>query len=287
MQLIGQLEGGPRGVYTGAIGFFSKEETIFNVAIRTVALDGGKGAMGVGSGIVIDSDAAAEWAECRLKSAFLTESEARPTFSLVETLLWDGEFPLLALHLDRLEDSAAYFGFPFKREEVERALQAHGVGLDGGARKVRLLLNGNGEISIASEAVSASNAQPLRVRVSSERTDSRDPFYFHKTTHRPLYARELKAAVEDGYDDVVFLNERGELSEGCVHNVFVEKNGRLLTPAIECGVLPGVWRRHILATHRDSTEQVLTIDDLREADGVYLCNAVRGMRRAEIEWGPP
>jgi len=287
MQLIGELEGRSRGVYTGAIGFFSKEETVFNVAIRTVALDGETGVMGVGSGIVIDSEAAAEWAECQLKAAFLTESGTQPRFSLVETLLWDGEFPLLELHLDRLEDSAAYFGIRFKREGVRGALEAHAGDLTGAACKVRLLLDEDGGISIGSEAISAATGGVLRVRVSAERTDSRDPFYFHKTTHRPLYARELKAAVAEGFDEVLFLNERGELGEGCVHNVFVEKDGRLLTPPIGCGVLPGVQRRHILATRANGAEQVLTLDDLRQADQVFVCNAVRGMRKAEIEWDRP
>jgi len=282
MQLIGKLEDSRRGVYTGAIGFFSKEQSIFNVAIRTVSLCGGTGVMGVGSGIVIDSDPAAEWAECQLKAEFLTSCSSRPVFSLVETLLWNGEFPFLDLHLDRLEDSSGYFAYPFGREEARDALRKHAGRLPAGPHKVRLLLDSHGGLAIASEGIADPTGEPLRVRISGRRTDSRDPFLFHKTTYRPVYAGELKAASEAGCDDVVFLNGRGEVTEAALHNIFVEMGGRLLTPPIECGVLPGVLRRHILASDPRAEERVLTADDLHRADAIYLCNAVRGLRRARL-----
>jgi para-aminobenzoate synthetase/4-amino-4-deoxychorismate lyase len=306
MQCIAQLEQQPRGVYTGAIGFFSKEEAVFNVAIRTLTLhsEGAEhtGTMGVGSGIVIDSEAAEEWTECRLKAEFLTGSldgAARPRpadFSLIETLLWCGAYPLLDLHLDRLEDSAHYFAFPFNRAEVKAVLEAHAAdlltrypseaGADSliGSRKVRLLLTSRGEITLSSEPIAASGADTLRVRIAAQRTNSRDPFYLHKTTHRPVYASAFKEAVEAGYDDALFLNERGEVTEGAIHNVIIERSGHLLTPPIDCGLLPGVHRRHILATNPTAREQVLTLADLRHSDAVYLLNAVRGLRRAIIHW---
>jgi para-aminobenzoate synthetase/4-amino-4-deoxychorismate lyase len=321
MQLIAQLEQQPRGVYTGAIGFFSKEEAVFNVAIRTLALDGAAGTMGVGSGIVIDSNPAGEWGECLLKAEFLTRPANRPTrpspdsFSLVETLLWRGEYPFIELHLDRLEDSAHYFAFPFNRAETKAALEAHVErfsdrlpGKLGGpsfprpiaervgpppasppqstvaARKVRLLLDPDGSLRITDEPLPEPVSQPLRVHIAAQRTDPSDPIYFHKTTHRPLYAQALQAATQCGYDDVLFLNLRGEVAEGAIHNIFIEKDGRLLTPPIDCGLLPGVHRRHILATHPNAEERVLTIEDLRNAGAVYLCNAVRGLRRATIDW---
>jgi len=299
MQLLAQLEQRPRGVYTGAIGFFSKAESVFNVAIRTLALHGGQGTMGVGSGIVIDSNPADEWRECLLKAEFLTRPAnrgARPSpdsFSLVETLLWQGEYPLIQLHLDRLQDSAGYFDFPFNRNETESALQAHANSLtrnprEAGAnsphssRKVRLLLSHDGALQITSEPIHASSAQPLHVGIAAQRTDSRDPMYFHKTTHRPLYTEALQAAIAAGYDDVLFLNRRGEVTEGAIHNVFIETGGRLITPPVDCGLLPGVHRRHILATHPNAEERVLSLDDLRSADAIYLSNAVRGLRRSVL-----
>jgi len=287
MQLIEQLEGRERGVYTGAIGFFSKEQTVFNVAIRTLSMNGETGVAGVGSGVVIDSEAAAEWGECLLKAEFLTGSDRSPSrtgFSLVETMLWDGGCSLLELHLDRLEDSAAYFEFPLNREEVRRALVDQGGDLAGGRYKVRLLLDCYGRLTVISEAIPFPSGLPLRVRISKQRVDSQDPFYFHKTTHRPVYAAELKAALEAGYDEVLFLNEHGEVTEGAFHTVFAEKDGQLVTPPIECGVLAGVQRRHVLATERNAVEAVMRVEDLRQANGIYLCNAVRGTRRAEIDW---
>jgi para-aminobenzoate synthetase/4-amino-4-deoxychorismate lyase len=108
--------------------------------------------------------------------------------------------------------------------------------------------------------------------------------YFHKTTHRPLYAQALNAATQAGYDEVFFLNQRGEVTEAAIHNIFIEKAGQLLTPPSDCGVLPGVHRRHILESNPNAHESVLTSEDLRQADAVYLCNAVRGLRQAVIDW---
>ena len=291
MQLLAELEERPRGVYTGAIGFFSKEQTVFNVAIRTLTLNGDAGTMGVGSGIVIDSKAGDEWRECLLKAEFLTgfnSARAMPgSFSLVESLLRAGGYPLLELHLDRMEDSAVYFALPFDRGQAKAVLEEHAAefkSTDARHRKVRLLLNADGSLSIASELIAAPTTEPLRVRIAAERTNQNDPMYFHKTTHRPLYVRELHGAQQAGYDEVLFLNLHGEVTEAAIHNVFIEKDGRLLTPPIECGVLPGVQRRHILATRPNAEERVLSKEDLRAADAVYLSNAVRGLRRAIIDW---
>jgi para-aminobenzoate synthetase/4-amino-4-deoxychorismate lyase len=293
MQLLATLEDQPRGVYTGAIGFFSKRESVFSVAIRTLELEsqdedlGGKqGKMGVGSGIVIDSDPASEYSECLLKAEFLTRSQHTPpdSFSLVETLLWHNGYPLLDLHLDRLEDSAHYFQFPFDRAATRPALLGcSNAFVDKKPRKVRLLLDPDGDLQITSEPIGPS-LTPARVRISPQPTDPQDPMLFHKTTHRPLYAEALRAAAQAGYDDALFLNLRGEITEGAIHNVFVEKGGRWFTPPIECGLLAGVRRRHILETHPTAKEKVLHIDDLRNADSIYLCNAVRGLRQAIIDW---
>lgn len=289
IQLLAQIEGEPRGVYTGAIGYFSMQRSVFSVAIRTVELEGEHGTMGVGSGIVIDSDAGEEFRECLLKAEFLTQSRSRlpDSFCLVETLRWEKECTLIELHLGRLEDSADYFGFPFDREATRAALVAYADGFgDPGPRKVRLLLNVDGNLKIADErlAESGDEAQSIRVRIAEQPTDPSDPMLFHKTTHRPLYAEALKAAAADGFDDVLFLNLRGEVTEGAISNVFVEKDGRWFTPPVECGLLPGVYRRHVLETEPNAEEKVLCLDDLRRADSIYVCNAVRGLRRARIDW---
>ncbi|HVU44720.1 MAG TPA: aminodeoxychorismate synthase component I [Terracidiphilus sp.] len=289
MQLISQLEDHPRGVYTGAIGYFSPECTIFNVAIRTLSLNGNSGTMGAGSGIVIDSSPAEEYRECLLKASFLTQATDRSPqeFSLIETMLWNGAYPLLDLHLDRLTDSADYFDFLCDRTQIRRALEDHARSFaDTAPRKVRLLLDRDGNPTLADELLPTSTIinHVGRVRIASERTDPSDAFLFHKTTHRPLYAAAFQQAVREGFDDVLFFNRRGELTEGAISNVFVEKDGRLFTPPISCGLLPGVHRRYLLATRKDIEERILCEDDVRNADAIHLSNAVRGLRQVHIDW---
>lgn len=283
MQLLGQMEDAPRGVYTGAIGFFSREQSIFNVAIRTLTLEGHHASMGIGSGIVIDSDAAAEFRECRLKAEFLTRT-AEP-FSLIETMLWDGAaFPLLDLHLDRLSDSADYFAFSCDRPEIQAALHREAAAFaDPQPRRVRLLLAANGTAHIDSEPFSPSeSAATALVCVADERTDPNDPFLFHKTTRRALHHQSLAAASAKGFADILFLNIRDQVTEGAISNVIIEKAGRLYTPPIECGLLPGVFRRHLLATRSDLEERTLTLADLQSADAIYICNALRGLRKVQL-----
>lgn len=295
MQLLAGLEEQPRGVYTGAIGYFSRQRTVFNVAIRTLELDGDQGTMGVGSGIVIDSDAKEEYDECVLKAEFLTGLPHRASggftmpdrFFLIETMLWDGCYPLLELHLDRLTDSAQYFGFDCERRAVKEALEERARQFqDGAAHKVRVLLTGEGELRIGEQLLAAPDGAERvgKVCIATQRTNSSDRWLFHKTTQRPLYAPAYLQVEAKGYADVLFLNERGEVTEGAISNVFVEKDGKWLTPPVECGLLAGVYRRHLLKTRANAEERVLLLEDLRTADAVYLCNALRGLRRVEVDW---
>jgi para-aminobenzoate synthetase/4-amino-4-deoxychorismate lyase len=296
MQLLAELEGSPRSVYTGAIGFFSPQQTVFNVAIRTLELAGGCGIFGAGSGVVIDSKPSEEFRECLLKAKFLTgpphqnqENISRPgKFFLIETMLWNGAYPLLELHLDRLTDSADYFGFACDRAAVRAALEQHAQQFsDASPRKVRLLLTDpDGNFGINSEPL-ALDADPNRIGrvcISQHRTDPADATLYHKTTQRGAYILDQLEAQRNGFDEVLFLNQRGEVTEGAISNVFIEKDGRWFTPPLECGLLAGVYRRHLLETRPRIVERVLTLDDLRAGDAVYISNAVRGLRRVEIAW---
>lgn len=284
MQLIAELESEPRNVYTGAIGYFSRDEAVFNVAIRTIELNGANARMGIGSGIVIDSDAADEYRECRLKAEFLKRPQ--PEFELLESLLWDNGYPLLEMHLDRMEDSAVYFDFEFDRAGIRGQLLAAGESIpEGEKRKVRLLLKKNGDARVEHELIAAlSDGRAVRLCVARERVDPGDRFYFHKTTHRPLYARALKAAQEVGFDDVLFLNQAGEITETALANLFIETGGRWFTPRLESGLLAGVYRRLLLEKRPEIEQCVLRANDLKAADCVYVTNAVRGLRRAVIDW---
>ncbi len=286
MQLIERIEDSPRGIYTGAIGFFSQEQSVFNVAIRTLLLEGGKASMGVGGGIVIDSEPAAEFQECRLKAEFVTRSPQ--PFSLIETMLWNGGYPLINLHLDRLVDSADYFGFSCNRVEVEAALLTEASRFaDGRPRKVRLLLDCGGAVRIETEVIpDLSSAGPVRVCIAAERTDPNDRFLFHKTTNRSLYDSAFAAATSAGFTDVLFFSTRGELTEGAISNVFIEKGGHWYTPPLSCGVLPGVYRRHLLDSRPEIEEKILTLDDVKNADAIYICNAIRRLRRVDVSVDP-
>jgi para-aminobenzoate synthetase/4-amino-4-deoxychorismate lyase len=288
MQLIAELEDKPRGVYTGAIGFFSPRRTAFNVAIRTLELNGSAGTMGTGSGVVIDSVADEEYRECLLKAEFLTTAQgsASEEFSLIETMLWQDAYPLVELHLDRLMDSAAYFAINANRDEIRAALENHAQQFaSGSAHRVRLLLNRDGQLQITHQPLAPFDPNRVgRVRIAKDRTDPADHKLFHKTTQRELYTRAFDHAQREGFDDILFFNLRGELTEGAISSVFIEKDGRLLTPPIDCGLLPGVYRRHLLETRSNVEERILHETEIRHADAVYLANAVRGLRPVQVEY---
>jgi para-aminobenzoate synthetase / 4-amino-4-deoxychorismate lyase len=280
MQIIHELERGPRGVYTGAIGYIAPDRSaVFNVAIRTLVLKDGEARMGVGGGIVADSEAADEYRECLLKAEFLVRE--RREFQLIETMLWEGDFSFLAMHLDRLEASAGYFNFAFDRAAVVKKVVEASLPFRAGERyRVRLLLGTGGESTVS--AVPAAPDGPMGpVVFSAKRTSSKDVFLRHKTTQRRLYESEFAAARAQGFDEVIFMNERGEITEGAISNIFIRKAGRLLTPPLHCGVLPGVFRRHLLETNSDAEEQTLKVEDLESADAVFLCNSVRGLRQVK------
>jgi para-aminobenzoate synthetase / 4-amino-4-deoxychorismate lyase len=281
MEIIRELERGPRGVYTGAIGFFSPaREAVFNVPIRTVVLEGNRGTMGVGSGIVIDSNAEEEYRECLLKSEFLAAS--REPFQLLESILWDNGYPMLPAHLERMQASAEYFGFDFDREAIVVALDDEAKQLLSGTRaKVRVLLDRGGAIVVSHSLLDVQTGSGSVV-VSPQRVLSGDRFLRHKTTRRELFDRQYAEVRRRGHDEVLFFNERGELTEGAISNVFLEKDGRWFTPPVSCGLLPGVHRRHLLESGRAS-EKVLHMQDLASADAVYICNAVRGCRRVTVQ----
>lgn len=285
IEIIEEAEQGPRGVYTGAIGFFSPErEAVFSVPIRTAVLARTRGVMGVGSGIVIDSQADDEYRECLLKAEFLTRREE--PFQLLESILWNNGYPLLPLHLERMEASATYFGFNFEREAVVAALDDVATQLRSAQRgteagsKVRVLLERSGALTVTQAQVEEQPGMG-KIMVSDIRVSSGDRFLRHKTTRRQLFDQQYEQALRQGYRDVLFLNERGKVTEGAISNVFIEKDGRWFTPPVACGLLPGVYRRHLLET-KGAEERTLQMRDLTSADAVYICNAVRGCRRVML-----
>ena len=194
----------------------------------------------------------------------------------------EGDYRLRELHLERLRLSAEYFGFSWDEARVNFALEQTRSQLrNDTVYKIRLLLDRERDVLIESIPL---DQTPLSgtVVLAAIRTSSGDKFLYHKTTCRDLYDRLHAAARRHGHEDVIFLNERGEVTEGARNNALVEISGKLFTPPVECGLLPGVLRRHILETDGRASERILTVADLHAADAIYLCNSVRGRRRVRL-----
>ncbi len=282
MEIIAQLEASSRRIYTGTIGFIAPgRRAQFNVAIRTVLLNRKTGCAeyGVGGGITWGSQPEAEWKECRDKARIL--NTRMPAFSLLETMLWTPEagYALLDRHLERLAQSALYFGYSVDLPAVRLELERLAARLTRTPQKVRLLVAKEGRLTLEAEALPAANPAPQRVAVAPGPADSSNPFLYHKTTNRGLY--EAARAACPGYDDVLLLNERGEVTESTIANVAVEIDGKLCTPPVECGLLPGTLRADLLE-RGTLIEQRITVEQLRRSPRVFLLNSVRGLYRVQV-----
>ena len=278
MEIIDQLEAGPRGAYTGSIGWLGPDgDAAFNVAIRTLVLGEGSttAELGLGSGVVADSRAGEEWRECLAKGAFVTEGQRR--FDLIETMRFDPVegIALLDRHLARIKASAGKLGFAFDRHAARNELQAATFRL-GEPSKVRLLVSAKGSMAIEIRPLGEPPAEPVAVAVVRRDATPSDFRLHHKTSDRRVYARAL---AEGGTWDVLLEDDEGRLTEGCRTNLFVERGGKLLTPPLARGLLPGVLREQLIADGK-AEEADLGRDDL--ADGFLLGNAVRGMVRARL-----
>jgi len=279
MEIINSLESSPRGIYTGSIGIITKNFSEFNVAIRTPVIKNGEGEIGIGGGITWYSDPEEEYQEAILKSKFI-QIPPIEDFKLIETiLLKNSKLYLLNLHLKRLKKSAKYFNFKFDIEYTMNELKKAIKGIED-KRKVRLLLSRNEKVEV--EILPLKNKQDFSyIKISPERTNSNDIFSFHKTTNRYLYNKYYEKAQEEGLIDYIFLNERGEITEGCIHNIVIFKDNKLLTPKRESGLLKGVMLEY-LSQKTSIKEHSLTIQDLENADKIYLCNSVSGIKRVSL-----
>ncbi|MBU9551926.1 aminodeoxychorismate synthase component I [Burkholderia multivorans] len=301
MQLIDAIETTPRGLYTGTIGWLDAPreaaaacgDFCLSVAIRTLTLDAPpasapagddrrRGTMGVGAGIVLDSVAADEYAECELKARFLTDAD--PGFQLFETTRAtraDG-IRHVDRHLGRLQRSADALGFRFDADALRRAIDTHCAALDGdGPYRMKLSLAKDGTLDIVAAALKPLPAGPVRVWLAADHgfapTRANDALLLHKTTRRADYDRAWQAAEALGGFDMLFVNERGELTEGGRSNLFVKLDGQWVTPPLASGVLPGVMRAVLLEDPAfGAVERIVTRDDLARAQALLLTNALRG-----------
>jgi para-aminobenzoate synthetase/4-amino-4-deoxychorismate lyase len=273
MDIIANLEKSPREVYCGAIGYITpNHEAVFNVPIRTVMIDHKTSAAtyGVGGGITWDSTSEDEYDEILTKASLLEED--RPEFQLLESLLLkEGEWFLKNEHTNRLQNSAKYFGFRFDEEKIEKTLNDCAKENSHGKVKVRLLLNKNGGITIESQPIIEQTKQ-LMVRFADQPVDKNNPFLYHKTTNRDIYA-QFQKKFTDVYD-VLLWNEDGEITEFTNGNVVLEIDGQLWTPPIESGLLAGTYREMLLKSGKIH-EKVLTLDDVQTSEKLWFINSVR------------
>jgi para-aminobenzoate synthetase/4-amino-4-deoxychorismate lyase len=286
MEWIARLERQPRGIYCGAIGWVAPQRRArFSVAIRTAVVDRARGQIeyAVGSGVVWDSEAAAEYQECLTKAKAL--ADPGPPFALFETLLWRPRcgVSLLEKHLARLAASANYFGFVHDEKAWRSLVEAGLAALAGQAterQRIRLELAPEGAFSFTSKPFRPDRRGWL-ARLASAPVAGESVRLFHKTTDRRIYDAALAEARAAGADEAILWNERGELTEGTRTNLVLEIGGERLTPARECGLLAGVFRQTLLE-HGKVREAVLTRDDLARARRVLLVNALRGWIPAGI-----
>lgn len=302
MQAIDKLEKTPRGVYTGAIGYFAPNgKAEFNVAIRTLVLDkkNKTGIMGIGSGITYSSNASLEYEECLLKSKFLTQNQ--PKFQLIETiLLYNGKYLWLLEHLSRMAGSARYFGFVFNLQKIKTKLEKVRVKNKTGRFKVRLELFKNGEFYINAKGIEPQTSQLGKAMLSKIKVNSRDVFLYHKTTQRGIYNMEHERANKKGFFDVIFENEKGQITEGAITNVVIQKGNRYFTPPRSCGLLGGIYREVLLSEKKIPKKyflgnngtisgrvfkKVITKAQLLSADKVFLVNSLRGALEVDVSIG--
>ncbi len=295
MQLLQTLEQAPRRLYTGAIGWFEPAaagrklgDFMLSVPIRTLLLDAPdahdrrRGELGVGAGIVYDSDAQAEYQECLLKARFL--SGVAPGFRLFETMHATQQGSrLLDRHLARLSASAAQLGFACDIDRIRREVQATCAALTPGQEyRLRLTLDVNGDTELHTAAVTPL-PEPVSLLLSPVVMRSDDVLLAHKTTLRRVYDEGWQAAEKVGAFDALFFNERDELTEGGRSTVLLKLDGRWYTPPLSSGLLPGVMRAALLDDPDwDLSERILTRDDLRRAEEVRICNALRGVLRGVV-----
>ncbi|NNC75116.1 MAG: aminodeoxychorismate synthase component I [Acidimicrobiia bacterium] len=283
MKIISDLESDPRGVYCGAIGYLAPPgsgmpRAAFNVAIRTVVVDQEEGVAeyGVGGGITWDSHAGAEYDEVRAKAGVLTER--RRDFSLVETLLHDSDgYHLLDEHLERIEASAAHFGFNLDRGDIQRELVMRAP-QSTARHRVRVEASRDGTVRIEDQPL-APRPEPVRLGVDEVPIDSGNVFLFHKTTRRSVY--DERTARHPDCDDVVLVNERGEITETTIANIAVQFAGEWWTPPLDSGCLPGTMRRHLLDEGKIK-ERVMSASELDSAEAIAVFNSVRGWQSAVL-----
>ena len=276
MRLAADLERSPRGPYCGAVGAIAPGgDACFNVAIRTAEVDlaTGVATYGTGGGITWDSDPSAEWDEALAKTRVLDLAPGAPT--LLETMrLEEGRVALLQGHLARLDGSARYHAIP-----VDLAAVRERIAAEQGDARLRLLLDPAGEVVLERTPLPGPVEGPVPVALSGDPVDRSDASLFHKTTRREPYDR--RRATRPHAFDVLLVNREGEVTEGTFTNVVVDLDGERVTPPLDAGLLPGVFRAGLLS-RGEVRERTLLPGDLVRSRRIWLVNALRGWIEARL-----
>lgn len=286
MQIINSLEKESRGIYTGSIGYFNKKKAMFNICIRTPIINNktGNGEIGIGSGIVYDSKPEKEYRECQGKANFF--ASLADDFKIFESILFNKKtgFFLLEMHLVRLINGCKKFGFKYDKNKIKKALTNCKKKIKTEDNfKVRIFINVQGKIKTDYSKIIENNNK-VKLTISKEKVYSKNIFLYYKTNKREIYERNIKKAKQNGFDEVIFFNEKEELTECATANIFIEKKGIFYTPPVKCGLLNGIYRQHLLKAFPSKyKEKILYKKDLLTAEGVYICNSVRGMRKAILK----
>ena len=277
MEIIDDLETTPRGAYCGALGYIDPNgDACFNVGIRTLTLSGKRLTYNVGSGLVYDSQAQDEYHECLLKADVLSQ----PPADIIETCLWTPKDGIVRgkAHKARMMKSAKALGYPFNPAQYDALTD--GIKTETNDQHIRMALSADGDLNLSQKDF-VSLDRP-KIMVSPHKLSKKVQYSKHKISRRNFYDKErerLKALT--GIDEVIFLNESGKLCEGSFTSIFIEKDGKLLTPALKTGILPGVLRAELLRSKKARTAD-LTEDDLLGAKNIYIGNSMRGLMPAAL-----
>ena len=274
MEIIKNLEPQARGVYCGTIGILLPNgRRIFNVAIRTIQLHKGQAIYGVGGGITWDSTWESEYNEVHQKAAVLYRKQV--PFQLITTgkisqkhLLFKEE------HIDRLRKAGRYFAYPFNPENllqrIDAECQACHVEKD---YRLRISISKSGDIDLCCQELTPLSPAFCQAQLCLQERSLQTPFTYFKTTYRP----HLTVAKQEK----IYHNENGELLETSIGNLILQIAGKLYTPPVNLGILPGIYRQHLLETGQVE-ERVLTLKELAQAEAIYGCNAVRGLYKLSL-----
>ena len=275
MEIINKVEKQPRGVYCGAIGILVPQgPSIFNVAIRTLQMEGTKAIYGVGGGITWDSKWEAEYEETKQKAAVLYRQN--PRFDLISTgRVHQGKLLFLEEHMKRLQESSRYFDYPFNKEKVKKQVEDLCQSLDFDTDyRLKMSLAKDGELTFEHNQLTGLADDFCQARLVEQTYPLDSPYTYFKTSYRPH--------ISLGPHEQIYYNQKKELLETSIGNLVLKIEDQLYTPPIRLGLLNGIYRQNLIANNQ-VTERVLTLDNLKQAQAIYGCNAVRGLYELKVD----